>query len=72
MRTAEANKQLSQKRADAVRQTLIDKFGIEGSRVTAVGYGADKPVGDNATEDGRAANRRVEGVVNQTVEKKQP
>lgn len=66
---AEANKQLSQARADAVRQSLIDDFGVDGKRVTAVGYGSDKPVASNDTEEGRAANRRVEGVVSQTVEK---
>jgi len=68
---AEANKQLSQQRADAVRKTLIDKFGIDGNRISAVGYGQDKPVAGNDTEEGRAANRRVEGVVSQTVEKAQ-
>lgn len=65
------NKRLSQARADAVRKTLIDKFGIDAGRVTAVGYGPDKPVADNGTADGRNANRRVEGVVSQTVEKVQ-
>lgn len=65
------NKRLSQARADAVRKTLIDKFGIDAGRVTAVGYGPDKPIADNGTADGRNANRRVEGVVSQTVEKVQ-
>ncbi len=66
---AATNKKLSQMRADAVRQTAIDKFGIDAGRITAVGYGADKPIADNGTAEGRTANRRVEGVVSQTVEK---
>lgn len=69
--SASVNRRLSQARADAVRKTLIDKFGIDAGRVTAVGYGPDKPVADNGTADGRAANRRVEGVVSQVVEKVQ-
>lgn len=68
---AAANKRLSQARADAVRNELINKFGVDGGRVTAVGYGSDKPVADNGTAAGRADNRRVEGVVNQVVEKVQ-
>lgn len=56
---AEQNRALSQQRADAVRQYMIDK-GIDGSRLTAVGFGPDKPVADNKTPDGRAKNRRVE------------
>jgi outer membrane protein OmpA-like peptidoglycan-associated protein len=63
------NKKLSQMRADVVRQTAIDKYGIDAARITAVGYGPDKPVADNGTPEGRALNRRVEGVVSQTVEK---
>ncbi|MFP5440005.1 MAG: OmpA family protein [Gammaproteobacteria bacterium] len=68
---ASTNRKLSQARADAVRKVLIDKFGIDGSRITAKGYGPDKPVADNGTVEGRNANRRVEGVVSQTVEKVQ-
>ncbi len=68
---AATNTRLSQLRADAVRNELIKKYGIDGSRVTAKGYGSDKPVADNKTADGRAKNRRVEGVVNQVVEKVQ-
>ncbi len=54
-----ANKKLSQDRADAVRQYLIGK-GVAGTRITAVGYGEEKPIADNATKDGKAKNRRVE------------
>lgn len=55
----EFNMQLSQDRAESVRAYLIDR-GIESQRLKAVGYGPDRPVDDNATERGRAANRRVE------------
>ncbi|MGH8441724.1 MAG: OmpA family protein [Nevskiaceae bacterium] len=54
-----ANKALSQRRADSVRQYLIDK-GIDGARLTAVGYGESEPIADNNTREGRTENRRVE------------
>ena len=53
------NRSLSTERAEAVRQYLIEK-GVDGSRLTAVGFGPDKPVADNATPAGRSKNRRVE------------
>lgn len=53
------NKQLSQKRADAVKQSLVDEFGISADRLTAVGYGIEQPIADNSTAEGRAKNRRV-------------
>ncbi|MBL8636349.1 MAG: OmpA family protein [Myxococcales bacterium] len=56
---ADQNRKLSQQRADAVRQYMIDK-GIDGARLTAVGFGPDKPIADNKTAAGRAKNRRVE------------
>jgi outer membrane protein OmpA-like peptidoglycan-associated protein len=57
--SAAANQTLSEKRAQAVVAWLTS-HGIEGSRLQAKGWGASKPVDDNATEDGRAKNRRVE------------
>lgn len=54
-----ANKKLSQKRADAVREYLIAQ-GIDGSRITAVGYGDEKPIASNKTAEGRQKNRRIE------------
>ncbi len=56
---AAANKQLSSERAGAVMGRLIAK-GIDATRVKAMGYGAEMPVADNATEEGRAQNRRTE------------
>ena len=55
---AAANRTLSQQRASAVRQALIGK-GIAANRLVAEGYGSDHAVGDNATEEGRAQNRRI-------------
>lgn len=60
--SANLNQVLSQKRADAVRQALIEE-GVDGSRLTAVGRGMDQPVADNGSAEGRARNRRVEIIV---------
>lgn len=55
-----ANLALSRDRAAAVKAYLVTKGGIVESRLATAGFGDGKPVADNATEDGRAANRRVE------------
>ncbi|MDN3511869.1 MAG: OmpA family protein [Candidatus Jettenia sp.] len=55
----EYNIDLSQKRAQAVKNYLIDK-GINESRVSIVGFGYKKPIAPNDTEEGRALNRRAE------------
>ncbi len=57
------NQKLSERRANAVREVLVNQYGVGGERVNAVGYGESKPVADNATEAGRAVNRRVEAEV---------
>lgn len=53
------NVRLSQDRAEAVMNYLINK-GIDSTRLSAIGYGPDKPIADNSTKQGRSANRRVE------------
>lgn len=61
--SAEANRKLSQQRAEAVKQVLVQRFGSEAERITAVGQGETEPVADNDTAEGRAENRRVEAVL---------
>lgn len=56
---AENNQQLSQQRAEAVAAWLV-KAGVDAKRLRVIGYGASRPVADNATEAGRAKNRRIE------------
>jgi outer membrane protein OmpA-like peptidoglycan-associated protein/tetratricopeptide (TPR) repeat protein len=57
--TAAHNASLSQKRAQSVYDYLIS-HGVEASRLFAKGYGADQPIADNSTEEGRQKNRRIE------------
>jgi len=57
-----ANMELSKKRADAVKNALVDIYTIDASRLTTAGRGETEPVGDNSTTDGKAQNRRVEFV----------
>jgi chemotaxis protein MotB len=58
-----SNWELSTSRATSVLRYLADAHGFAGVRLTAAGYGEERPIGDNSTADGRAANRRVELVV---------
>lgn len=53
------NMRLSQDRANSVMKALVER-GIEAGRLTAQGYGPTVPIGDNATEEGRQQNRRVQ------------
>jgi OmpA-OmpF porin, OOP family len=62
--SAALNKKLSQARADNVKKYLVEKLKVNGSNITAIGYGAEKPIADNKTASGRLKNRRVDAVVN--------
>jgi OmpA-OmpF porin, OOP family len=57
--SSDANLELSGQRALTVRKALIEK-GVAKERLIAVGFGDKKPLGDNATEAGRAKNQRIE------------
>ena len=57
---AAANKTLSDKRSSAVKAALVSEYRVSGGRLDAKGFGDTKPVGSNATAEGRANNRRVE------------
>ncbi len=55
-----ANLDLSRRRAQSVKAALVERYGIDGSRLTTGGYGASQPQAKNDTPQGRARNRRVE------------
>jgi outer membrane protein OmpA-like peptidoglycan-associated protein len=61
--TDEFNQQLSERRADSVRDFLAEQ-GVPGSAISARGFGKTQPVASNDTPEGRQRNRRVELVVN--------
>ena len=58
----EQNLALSERRATAVVEQLVLR-GVSAQRLSAEGFGDRRPIGDNATRAGRAANRRIELVV---------
>ena len=60
--SASFNQTLSERRAAAVQQALIQR-GVAADRIVARGYGKDFPVADNSSDEGRAINRRVEIVI---------
>lgn len=61
--SARYNQRLSEARANAVKSMLSKEFGIAANRLSAVGYGYDRPIAPNNTEEGRAQNRRVYAVI---------
>ena len=64
--SARHNQRLSEARANAVKSMLSNEFGIAPNRLNAVGFGFDRPIAPNDTEEGRAMNRRVEAVITGT------
>ncbi|MCA1664733.1 MAG: OmpA family protein [Myxococcales bacterium] len=60
---ASMNVKLSEARAQAVRDYLVD-HGVDEGRISAVGKGKENPIATNATAEGRANNRRVEIIIN--------
>ena len=60
----DADRSLSLNRANAVKQMLVDG-GIAADRIATIGYGQDRPIASNSTEEGRAKNRRLELTVTQ-------
>ena len=61
--SARYNQRLSEARAVAVKSMLTNEFGIAPNRLSTVGYGYDRPIADNNTEEGRAMNRRVFAII---------
>lgn len=57
------NQKLSERRAYAVRDMMIKRFGVSANRLRAIGYGESRPEATNDTEAGRAQNRRVVATV---------
>ena len=57
------NQELSERRADLVRNYFVDQFDIEEKRLLAEGQGEKRPIASNATAEGRDTNRRVEVIV---------
>ncbi|MEA3362205.1 MAG: OmpA family protein [Thermodesulfobacteriota bacterium] len=57
------NAQLSQNRAEAVRQYFIANGTLEEQKLTAIGYGSERPLAANDTPEGRAINRRIDVII---------
>jgi chemotaxis protein MotB len=58
-----SNWELSRARADGILRYLVERGGLNSAKLSAVGYGASRPVASNSTEEGRKHNRRVEIVL---------
>jgi OmpA-OmpF porin, OOP family len=57
------NEQLSERRAELVKQFFVDNFEVEEGRLSTQGLGESRPIAANTTPDDRRANRRVEVVI---------
>jgi outer membrane protein OmpA-like peptidoglycan-associated protein len=64
----DVNELLSQQRAESVRQYLVGNGIVRADIVVAVGYGSVRPLATNATEEGRAINRRIDVIVTPNIE----
>ena len=60
------NQDLSARRAAAVKERIVQDYGIDPGRISTVGYGESRPIADNSTDEGRARNRRVIGELSYT------
>lgn len=69
--SAQSNLNLSKDRADAVKAYLVENQGIDQDKIETKALGESNPVADNATEEGRSKNRRVELIVFQNNEMEQ-
>jgi len=67
--TDEYNVKLSKRRAESVKNYLIEKFNINAGRLSTVGYGESQPVDSNETDEGRQRNRRVVASIVTTIMK---
>jgi len=67
----EYNMKLSQRRAESVVNYLVDKFGIERSRLSAKGYGKTRPSADNSTDIGKQKNRRIDAIIDCAIDIKE-
>ncbi len=61
--TEKANEELGMKRAQAAKEYLVTRHGIDPGRISTVSKGAAEPAYDNATAEGKAKNRRAQIVV---------
>ena len=59
----DANQRLSAKRATAVKQSLVDQYGIQAAMIEAMGYGEKRPLVNNDTPENKALNQRIEVIV---------
>lgn len=67
--TPEYNMKLSQKRAESVVNYLVEKFGIDRSRLSAKGYGQTRRIAYNTTPEGRQKNRRINMIIDCVLKK---
>lgn len=67
-----SNLKLSQERADAVKNILVNEYGIDASKLTTEGRGQTQPIANNNTAEGKAQNRRVEFIFKPEADKYTP